>query len=341
MGRVMTQIRLKYVHEYRDRRGALRRYVRRPGFPRVALPGVPGSPEFMEAYAAALAGSSIPTKREEPDGTFAALVTRYYASPKFANLSAKSKSIYRRVLESYIPKHGDSAVRLLTVDKAEKLISDIGATRPGLANLHRSILATVFRYAVKIRLRTDNPFSTDAIDPYKLGSHHTWTDDELNAFRKRWPLGTRERLAFVVLLYTSQRISDAVKLKRSDVMPVKQQKTGTELSIPAHQALTRAIKAGPSNGIYIIGNEDGRPMSAAALTQMMARAIKAAVLPDRCVAHGLRKANQRILAEHGATIKMMQAISGHKTLKESERYSQAANQATLAAAAMALMPDEE
>jgi enterobacteria phage integrase len=179
------------------------------------------------------------------------------------------------------------------------------------------------------------------IEPYKLGSHHTWTDEELAAFRERWALGTRERLAFAVLLYSGQRVSDAVKLKRTDVMAVRQKKTGTELSIPAHPALVRAIKAGPSNGIYIIGDVNGEPMTEGALTQFMLRAIKKAKLPDICVPHGLRKANQRLLAERGATTKQMQAVSGHKTLKETERYSEAANQAALAASAIALLPDEQ
>jgi len=54
----------------------------------------------------------------------------------------------------------------------------------------------------------------------------------------------------------------------------------------------------------------------------------------------LRKAFQRVLANHGATTKQMQAISGHKTLKESERYSKQANQERLARKAMALVPDD-
>jgi hypothetical protein len=52
----MTKIRLKYVHEFIDRHGKVRRYARLPGRKRVPLPGVPGSSEFMEAYQAALAG---------------------------------------------------------------------------------------------------------------------------------------------------------------------------------------------------------------------------------------------------------------------------------------------
>jgi len=46
-------IRLKYVHAFRDRMGRIRYYFRRHG-KRTALPGLPGSDEFMAAYAAQL-----------------------------------------------------------------------------------------------------------------------------------------------------------------------------------------------------------------------------------------------------------------------------------------------
>lgn len=340
MGRRMTKIRLKYIHEYRDRDGNVRRYVRRPGMRKVALPGLPGSPEFMETYAAAMAGTKPPPKAKHGEGTLADLVLRYYESARFTNLSATSQATYRAILGKHCEAHGHRMVRDLTAEKAEKLIAAIGAEKPGLANLNRSVLSAVFLYSIKIKLRTDNPFSTDVIEPYKLGSHHTWTDGELNAYRKFWPLGTRERLAFAVLLYSGQRVSDAVNLKRSDVLAIKQQKTGRELAVPTHAALTRAVKAGPSNGIYIIGDEHGQPMTAGALTKLMLRAARKAGLPRRCVAHGLRKANQRLLAESGATTKQMQAVSGHASLRETERYSAQANQASLAAAAIALLPDE-
>jgi hypothetical protein len=46
----MTVMRLAVVKEYADRTGKLRRYLRSRGRKPVALPGAPGSPEFMKAY---------------------------------------------------------------------------------------------------------------------------------------------------------------------------------------------------------------------------------------------------------------------------------------------------
>jgi hypothetical protein len=56
-------IKLKYVHAFVDKRYGRRRarhYFRRRGYRATALPGLPGSKEFMAAYAQALAEASLP-----------------------------------------------------------------------------------------------------------------------------------------------------------------------------------------------------------------------------------------------------------------------------------------
>jgi hypothetical protein len=45
------------VKAYVDRHGKARHYFRKPGYKPVALPGLPGSDEFMAAYSAALANA--------------------------------------------------------------------------------------------------------------------------------------------------------------------------------------------------------------------------------------------------------------------------------------------
>jgi integrase len=336
----MTRIRLDYVHEYFDRHGKLRRYVRRPGALRVALPGLPGTPEFMQAYQDAMAGDVVPRDTRNKPGTLGALAAAFQSSAKFAKLKPSSQATYRLVLGPILERDGHRLVRDLPPDKAHKIIEEIGQNRPAMANLTRAVLRRMFRHAIALGMRRDNPFV--GMDTYKLGTHHTWTEAELQAFEKRWPLGTRERLAYTLLLYTGQRVGDAVRMKRSDmsdgVIHVVQGKTGAEVFIPVHPALARAIKAGPAKGVYLIGDKDGRPIRRARLTALMTAAARAAGLPPECVAHGLRKAALRRLAEHGSTTKQMQAISGHRTLTEIERYTEQADQRRLAKQAMRRLP---
>jgi integrase len=229
---------------------------------------------------------------------------------------------------------------------ARHVIEEIGAMRPGMANLTRAVLSKIAAYSVETGIRADNPFA--GLKPYRLGTYHTWTDAEIAQFERRWALGTRERLAFALLLYTRQRGGDVVKMLRSDIVDgrnhVAQDKTrkGTtgEVMIPIHPALARALQAGPVVGMqHIIADARGKPLTA--LTDLIERAVKLAGLPPRCVAHGLRKAALRRLAEGGRTTKEIAPVSGHRSLSEIERYTAQADQAGLARAAIATLPDSE
>ena len=178
-GREMAVLKLKYVNEYHDRTGKLRRYFRR-GATRGPLPGDVGSDEFMAAYQGYLSGSSrpVPTARNG-EGSFGRLITDYYASRPFQNLKPSSRKIYRYVLEPLAKAHGHRLVALMTHKHASKLIQDIGEKKPGMANLTKSVLQKMMKYAVKAGWRDDNPFI--GIEPYKRGTHHTWTEGELKA----------------------------------------------------------------------------------------------------------------------------------------------------------------
>jgi hypothetical protein len=101
--------------------------------------------------------------------------------------------------------------------------------------------------------------------------------------------------------------------------------TTNELMIPIHPALVRALQAGPVVGMtHIITDARGKPLRA--ITELIEAAVKRAGLPARCVAHGLRKAALRRLAEHGSTTKEIAAVSGHRSLAEIERHTARADQ---------------
>lgn len=339
----MTRIKLEYVHEYRDRHGKVRRYVRRRGFRAVPLPGLPGSLEFMAAYHAALASTTVEPRTKLTAGTLAATVSDFYRSAEFANLKISSQGTYRLVLDRIVRADGHRLVRDLPANKARKIIEEIGVKRPGMANLTRAVMRRVISFAIDMGLRMDNPF--DRVPKYRLGTHHTWTDDQIATFEKRWPIGTRQRLAFALLLYTGQRVGDVVRMRRSDVrrgsVHLVQGKTGAELHIDIHPALARALSAAPSNGLHLIGDRNGRPITSGWLSGLIGEAARAAGLPSECVAHGLRKAALRRLAEGGATTKEIAAVSGHQSLSEIERYTRKADQARLARSAIRRLPDKE
>jgi integrase len=331
----MTLLRLKYLKVYRDRHGIVRRYFRRRGHKNLPLKGEPGTTEFMLSYEAAF-GTRTPAVDETKAGTFAGLIADYCRSVAFANLKPSSQKLYRSVLDRIAERHGHRLVRDARRSDARKIVEEIGAAKPAMANMTRAVLRLLMQYAVETELRHDNPVI--GLKAYRTGTRHTWTEDELAQFERRWPLGTRERLAYALLVFTGQRGGDIVKMRRSDLsggsIRVIQEKTGAELSIPLHPALLAAIKAAPAKGVTLIGDANGRPIKRATLTLLVRKAVALAGLPPHCVPHGLRKAIMRRLAESGSSAKEIAAISGHRTLKEIERYTAAADQATLSKAAM-------
>jgi hypothetical protein len=44
----------------------------------------------------------------------------------------------------------------------------------------------------------------------KIKKIRSWTDSEIEQFKKRWPLGTKQRTAFHLFLNLGQRRSDVV-----------------------------------------------------------------------------------------------------------------------------------
>jgi hypothetical protein len=107
--RVMRRLP-KFVHAYIDRHGKPRHYLRRLGFPRIRLPGLPWSPEFMAAYQEAIEGAprlKIGATRSRP-GTVAAAVAGYFGSAVFATgLAESTRRTRRRILEGFRAEHGD------------------------------------------------------------------------------------------------------------------------------------------------------------------------------------------------------------------------------------------
>lgn len=87
-----------FVHEFTDRHGRPRVYLRKRGCKRVALPWPIGTREFVEAYQAAMAHSPvlIGQSRTKP-GSINALIQVYYASDEWAALAPQSQRTYRHI----------------------------------------------------------------------------------------------------------------------------------------------------------------------------------------------------------------------------------------------------
>jgi integrase len=340
-GAGMTMLRLAYVQRFRDRHGSVRHYFRRPGHRLAPLPGLPGSDEFNAAYSAALAASepvgTIGASRTKA-GTVAALVAAYYGSTAFTELSAETQRSRRYVLERFRIEHGDKRIALMQRDNIVRGLDRIG--KPHAKRNWLKAIRGLMAYAVAINMRADDPTAGMKLTKVKdSGGFHTWTDDEIATYRANHAIGTRPRLAFELLLETSQRRSDVVRMGPQHIshgkLRIRQKKTGTEVTIPITVELQTAIDATPIGHLSFLVTAKGRPFTAAGFGGYFRECCDAAGLPAHCAAHGLRKAAARLLAEDGATDREIMSITGHQTSNEVTRYTRDADRKRLAEMAMA------
>jgi len=327
------KVSLPYIHEYRDRTGTVRRYFRRPGTPLLPLPGVPGSPEFIEAYNAALADCIVrkpaPLAPSSP-GTLSAAIAEYYQHNSFLGLAPGTRAMRRAILERFRAQDGEKRIaKLETTHVAKRL----GAMRPFAARNWLKALRGLMQFAVAMGLRSDDPTASFKLKKARAGTIHTWTEDEISAFENTFAVGTRPRLAMALLLYTAARRGDAIRLGRQHIrngrIAYRQQKTGRTLEIPIHPRLADILNALPANNLSFLVTARGKPFTAAGFGNWFRATCNEAGLPQ-CSAHGLRKAQARRLAEAGCSAHQIAAITGHRTLSEVQRYAADAEQARMA-----------
>jgi integrase len=343
------RLRLKFVQAWVDREGRAHHYFRRAGYPRVRLPGLPGSPEFNRAYEAALGSASIPigAGRSKP-GSVAAVIAGYFGSSAFGkDLKPDTQAVRRFVLEAFKREHGDKLMRHMP---RKFLAAMLDTMEPTAAKNWLAAIRALVRYAIKADMLDDDPTLGIRLRRMSGDGHHTWTEDELARFESAHAIGTRERLAFALGLYTTQRRGDVIRMGRQHLSDcfdprllelgvrkmifVRQRKTGRELKLPVYPELQAALDLVPATQMTFLMTLKGTPFADHSFSDWFGKACDRAGLSSECTFHGLRKAAARRLAEAGCTVHEIAANTGHASLHEVERYTKAADQMKLARAAM-------
>ena len=104
---------------------------------------------------------------------------------------------------------------------------------------------------------------------------------------------------------------------------------GAPVSAPGETA------AAPNASVYIISPHDGDTVTNPFKVQFGLSGMGVAPAGVDKPMHGLRKLACSRLAEAGASVFEVQAVSGHRSLSEVSRYTKAASQVALARSAMA------
>jgi enterobacteria phage integrase len=295
---------------------------------RIRLPNDPTSQEFRNAYAAAMAdeASTGPTIKKDADGTIGALITSYRQTGQFKALSETSKVGYMSRLESIRVDHGHRSVAGLTKDRINTFILDPLSDRPGAALDTIKKLRILIKHAIDKGWLKHDP--SMGIKRPKGKEIRAWTDAELAAFERRWPIGTKQRTAYALMLNMGTARVDTHRLTWHQVdtdATYTRHKTGVAVEMAVAEELQKTLEATPRKHVTVINTEYGKPYTVDGFSRFMRDAITAAGLPLDCQPHGLRKTLGRLMADAGCTAHEIMAALGHNTLAEAERYTREAD----------------
>lgn len=291
------------------------------------LPGAPGSPEFLAAY------QEAEQVKPRDTGTVASLIRLYLGSVKFEKKRESTQREYRRMLTQLEKKFGTMPIAALASPRVIAKFTDyqeeIGRDRPREADNRLTVLSAVFGYAKGKGQMARNPL--EGFERLYQGdrSERIWTEADVLTFMKGAPVELQR--AMILAIHTGQRYGDLVRLRRSDydgdAISLKQSKTSQRVWIKCTSALKTMLEGAPKVGPFILTRPDGRPwftekddkaLGKAWTAHMKEAGLYAESAADRLHFHDLRGTAVTLLAEAGATVPQIVAITGH-TMESANR----------------------
>jgi integrase len=333
----MPQPRPPYLLRERTRHGKTLWYVRRERHgQRIRVKGEYGTAEFWQKYQDALAGLSQ-RKQTTSVGTLAWLVERYRETSAWTDLSLATRrqreNIFRPVLEKAGNQPASKITKAHIVEGRERR-----KATPAQARHFIDTMRGLFRWAADAGHASSDPTAGVKYPRQPdTGGFVPWTEQDILAYEKRWPVGTHQRVWLDVLAYTGLRRGDVVQLGRQHVRDgvayIKTEKTDTPVSLPILPVLAQTLAAGPCGDLTFIVGAGGKPLTKESFGNLFRKACNAAGLRGRS-AHGLRKAAATRAAVSGATLAQLNAIFGWSGAKMALHYIETADRMRLAGDSM-------
>ena len=293
--------------------------------------------------------TTLPSITKSPTVSFGSLgdlISRYYRSRDFLEQSETSQAKMRSIIEHFREGRDRWPVALADFEGIDQIIAGAGKKRrskdgkrmlggPAAAQRLRKISMRLFRHAVRCKMIATNPVAETHPVKYRTSGFHTWTEEEIAAYQRRFALGTKGRLALEIMLWSGQRRGDAHRFGpkhfKGGRIQYTQEKGGKTLWLPIAPQLKVAIDAMPAVGLEaFLVTEFGKPFSKAGFGNWFRDRCDEVGL-GHCTAHGLRKAIARRLAEAGASQRQIKAVGGWSNDAQVATYTAGADRAQLAA----------
>jgi integrase len=272
-------------------------------------------------------------------GSLAWLIERYRETTDWTGVSLATRRQRENIFKHVIASAGNNSIASIT-----SAVITAGRDRrketPFQARHFLDSMRGLFAWAKSAGFVKVDPAESVKYPTLKSGAGFpVWTEDDVIAYELRWPLGTRQRVWFAVLLYTGLRRGDAVRLGkqhvRDGIATIKTAKTGTDVHIPLLPPLQEALKAGPTGELAFICGLNGKPMTKESFGNAFSEACRQAGIKKS--AHGLRKIGATRAANNGATVAQLNAIFGWTGTDMASLYTRSADRKRLAQDAIAML----
>jgi integrase len=379
----------RYVYADLSQRGQLRYYVQlRKGLPKIRIRGDVDSEEFNDAVDAAIAEQidlygvegDYPNAQKQRNeartplapgapvpGTLRWYWTLYKNSDHWlGNLTLGQKGLSEStrlqrtgLIESLLPENGERPFAVLS----RKVIKEeMNARTPVQAGNLLSALRGMIRWMI------DEDHLDEADDPSiglksgkarasrESGGWIPWTDEDMAAYRSRWPLGTEARLMLDILAYTMLRVGDASRFGPPHLMQMikevafqiatEKSQGRTTVTVLIHANFADSLRAARAAGVIgeevfvgkRVGGSDGRiePMTKKSWANKFKKyAVMAGINEPKKSCHGVRKTRAEAAAYAECTEAQMMAMFGWTDPKMPAHYIAKARRDKLGASGMA------
>lgn len=330
----MPRPRPPYLHHERTRHGKWIWYVRVGKGARIRLHETYGTPEFAQEYQAAVSGNPIQRDKQGPrKGSLAWLIDQYKKTAPWAAKSPATRRKYGLILAKMASGEGGNISADMIKPENVRAGMDKRAATPFEADNFLKAVRGLFAWALEAGHITADPTTGVKAIKAKTKGFHTWTEAEIDKFEAYWKIGTRERLAMALFLYSGLRRGDVALLERQHIgkagITIRTEKTDTALVLPILPVLQTVLDASTLGERAIIASKrGGGHMTKEGLGNWFAAACQKAGVPGS--AHGLRKAGARRAAENGATQQQLKAVFGWTDDKTAAVYVRDADRARMA-----------
>lgn len=340
-------MRKKYPHlQIERKRNKICYYVRvYRGGKRIRVRAEIGSARFLSEYTKALQQIARPatTPESPPTHTLKWLVAQYMRSSQWTNeLTASTRKTRSRYLARIVDASGSLPYGQVS---SESLVATKEKMRniPNSANDFVRAVRGLFAWAYESKLIQINPAQDLKKFKVKTLGHIPWTEEEVSLFRSKYHLGSRERLAFELLLNTGLRRSDVCRVGahhiKNNVLSIRCQKNKTQVHIPISKNLREALENTPQGEMTLLSSGLGKPFTVAGFGNFFGALCRKIGINKS--AHGLRKYLATELANAGSSERELMAFFGWANAKEAEVYTRNADIMRLARSALEKLVNDQ